>query len=449
MRAPPSDRSLRSSGLLRLETLLRLRWTAVLGQAGAVAIVHFGLGIPLPLMPIGLTLLVSVALNLGLRTRYPASHRVDEAAAFLLLAAEILQLSLLLYLTGGVKNPFAVFLLAPVLVSATALPAGRTLALIGLAVASLAALTFLAPPLPWIAGATLELPPEYRLALAIAFASALVFIGLLALRTADEGRQLVDALARAELILAREQHLRQLDGLAAAAAHQLGTPLGTIAVVVKELLNSHPVAGPLRDDLVLLKEQSDRCRVILASIAAKDFEPPDAEAPVPLSRLVETALDPYRRAGIRVLVERAGEGEEPRLAPNPSLAFGIGNLLQNAMEHARSRITLRFDWSEQTVRFRVFDDGPGYPKSVLARLGEPYNRPLRPAAPDAGGLGLGLFIAKTLIERDGATLIMGNGPRGGGAVVELVWPRHRFAAAGRAPAGTGARMPSCPAKDPP
>src|SRR3712207_2870190 len=202
---------------LRLDTLVRLRWLAIIGQAAAVSIVHFGLGFPLRFGLCFVLIAASAWVNLALRIQYPASHRLSDNATTFLLAFDILQLAGLLYLTGGLQNPFSMLFLAPVLISATALPPERTLGLGLLAVGSATLLVLANPPLPWYPGTPLELPFLYVSGIWTAILLGTAFTGVFAWRVAEEARQLAQALAATELVLAREQHLSQLDGLAAAA----------------------------------------------------------------------------------------------------------------------------------------------------------------------------------------------------------------------------------------
>jgi two-component system sensor histidine kinase RegB len=245
---------------LRLDTLVRLRWLAVAGQTVAVLLVRFGLGFPLPttfcLVLIGL----SAALNLVLRARYPATLRLGEWPAFVLLAYDVVQLGCLLFLTGGLDNPFAVLLLVPLIVSATTLPPRPTFILGLIVVASATLLALRHWPLPLLASGEHPLPFLYSAGVWVALVSACAFTGVYAFRVAEEARQLAKALNATEMVLAREQHLYALDGLAAAAAHELGTPLATIALVAKELERSIPRVEDHRSDERMVRSQSRRCR---------------------------------------------------------------------------------------------------------------------------------------------------------------------------------------------
>ena len=250
---------------------------------------------------------------------------------------------------------------------------------------------------------------------------------------AEEARQLAQALAATELVLAREQHLSQLDGLAAAAAHELGTPLATIALVTKELSHSMPKDGPVGEDLKLLQEQVERCRTILTKLTSMgQEEESEFLETISLSHLVEEIVEPQRAVGFDVTVETSGEGPEPMGRRNPGVVYGLSNILDNATDFAESRVTIEACWSPHEVFIEVRDDGPGYAPDILLRVGEPYVTTRSAAertedSEEGGGLGLGLFIAKTLIERSGAELTLTNtAPPASGAIARIVWPRHAF-----------------------
>ncbi|QFU14896.1 ActS/PrrB/RegB family redox-sensitive histidine kinase [Microvirga thermotolerans] len=419
---------------LRLDTLVRLRWIAIAGQAMAVAVVRFGLGFELPFGLCFAVIAVSAAVNVMLRIEFPASHRLGDNAATVLLAFDTLQLAALLYLTGGLENPFAILFLAPVLISATALTPERTLGL-GLLVIGLATLLTLAHrPLPWFPGQPFALPFLYVTGIWTAILLGTAFIGIYAWRVAEEARQLGQALAATELVLAREQHLSQLDGLAAAAAHELGTPLATIALVAKELDHATPADSPIAEDLKLLREQVERCRTILTKLTSMGQEEGGFLETVSLQHLVQEIAEPQRGLGLDIRVLCRGEGPEPMVRRNPGVVYGLSNILDNAADFAETHVIVEASWTAQEVSIEIRDDGPGYAPDILLRVGEPYVT-TRSAAKRAegeeeeggSGLGLGLFIAKTLIERSGAQLTLTNAvPPDHGAIARIVWPRHAF-----------------------
>src|SRR3954467_9712341 len=283
---------------VRLDTLLRLRWLAIIGQTTAVLVVNYAIEFPLPVWACLAVIALSAWLNVALRVRFSLTQRLGPARPPWLLAFDIAELAVLLFLTGGLQNPFAFLFLAPVLLSATALPPRITIMLGAFAVLCATVLVFVHYPLPWDADDPLELPWIYLLGVWFSILLAIGFIGVYAWQITEEGRQIAEALAATELVLAREQHLSQLDGLAAAAAHELGTPLSTISVIVKELERALEPNSPHLEDVRLLREQSQRCRDILAKLSELSAgEPFDR---IPLPALIEEVVAPHRNFGIAI-----------------------------------------------------------------------------------------------------------------------------------------------------
>jgi two-component system, sensor histidine kinase RegB len=416
---------------LRVDTLIRLRWLAVAGQSAAVLVTRFGLRFDLPIAWCFLCIGVSALLNVGLRLRFPVSQRLNDRRATNLLGFDILQLAALLYLTGGVVNPFSILFLAPVMISAASLPLRRTIALLLLALTCATVLTFWHKPLPWDEDAGLHLPMLYGVAIWVAIAVGAAFITIYASRVAGEARLLAGALNATELVLAREQHLSQLDGLAAAAAHELGTPLATVALVVTEMARQNPPAGAFADDLRLLTQEVGRCRAILGKLASLGEDGAGPLEELSLSHLIEEIAAPHRHFGVAIVIKQHGTGAEPVCRRNPGMLYGLGNIAENAVDFAHSQVRIDASWTNETVMIVISDDGPGVLSHVLARLGEPYvtTRGLdqRDEGETGGGLGLGLFIAKTLLERSGAALrIINLSPPARGARATIVWSRVAF-----------------------
>lgn len=430
----------RASRDLRLDTLVRLRWLAIVGQSVAVAGVHFGLGFTLPFGWCFIVIAVSASLNIALRIRFPLSHRLTDGPATALLAFDIVQLAALLFMTGGLQNPFAILFLAPVMISATALPPQRTLLLGLLAIVLATAISRYHMPLPWAGDERPVLPPFYQLGNWVALVLGLSFTGIYAWRVAKEARDLSDALAATELVLAREQHLSQLDGLAAAAAHELGTPLGTIALVARELTRLAPPEGEMAEDIALLREQVERCRGILGKLSSLQDADGGPLDQLTLRLLIEEAAGPQRPFGVPFEITMTGEKPEPVCRRNPGMIYGLGNIVDNAVDFASATVSIAADWTQGgQVVLTIADDGPGFPPDVLMRAGEPYLSRGAGENRAGGGLGLGLFIAKTLLERGGATLEFSNRPApASGASIRIAWPRDVFEA-GRS--GDGATQP--------
>jgi two-component system sensor histidine kinase RegB len=415
---------------VRLDTIVRLRWLAVIGQTSAVLFVYYGLEFAFPIWWCLGAIALSAWLNVALRFRFYQTQRLEPERAAWLLAFDIGELAVLLFLTGGLQNPFAFLFLGPVLISATALPPRYTLMLGGFAMLCATMLVFAHYPLPWDRDDPLELPPIFMAGVWLSILLAMGFISVYAWQITEEARQLTDALTATELVLAHEQHLSQLDGLAAAAAHELGTPLATITVIAKELENAIAANAPHGEDVRLLREQAQRCRDILAKIAqlSTSNEPIDR---LPLSALIEEVVAPHRNFGVAIEVPKPAP-EEPIGARNPAILYGLGNIVENAVDFARERVVVATRWTQDDVAVTVSDDGPGFASEVMAHIGEPYVTSRRGRRigdkSETAGLGLGFFIAKTLLERSGATIAFQNktAPTRG-AVINIRWSREDFA----------------------
>ena len=406
---------------MRLSTLIRLRWLALAAQTLAVLYVSFGLGFPLPLFECLVLIALSALFNTGLVLRFGAGHRPTNVLAAAQLAFDSLQLAGLLWLTGGLENPFAILLLAPVSVSASILPQRETILVSALAAALTSLLALSHMPLPWRAERPIMLDPLYIGGIWIALLSGYAFVAVYAGRVAHEARQLADALAATELALSRQQRLSALDGLAAAAAHELGTPLSTIVLAAKEML-SEVEKGPLKDDVKLIIEQSVRCRTILAKLRSLDDGEENLFSAVPLSELLAELTQPFAHYEKPIEIHKLGiVYEEPIITRNVGLLYGLGNLIENAVQFARSEVTIKANWHPDRIEITITDDGPGFAPDLLSRLGEPYLS--AKGRRQSSGLGLGVFIAKTLLERTGATISFSNTHMEGHARVALVWVR--------------------------
>lgn len=410
------------AGRVRLQTLVLLRWIAIIGQLLAILFVHFGLNFRLPLLPALGVVGISALLNIMLFVVYPTSKRLSEKGAALYLAFDLVQLCILLFLTGGIDNPFTVLILVPVTVSATILSLRSTVILGLLAFVLTVVITIHHFPLPWSDPEEVLQPKLLQWGNLIALVLGTLFLAAYAWQVAEEARRMSDALAATQMALAREQQVSALGGLAAAAAHELGSPLGTIAVVVKEIGRDLPADHPLAEDVSLLQSQIERCREILARLSRRPSATSDPEAfsDLGIANMMEMVAQPWRRDEVAFSVRLIGTGTPPLLPRRPEILHGLGNLMQNAMEFARSTVDVEVDWDDQQIRLRILDDGPGLNVDILSALGEPYVT----SRPDSGGMGLGVFIAMNLLRRSGASVTFANRPLGGGTQVEVNWPRQ-------------------------
>src|SRR5438874_6850472 len=423
---------------VRLDTILRLRWLAALGQLTAIFIVAHGLEFDFPVIACVAIVGISALLNLALQIAFNPMQRVEPVYAAALLALNIIELAALLFLTGGLQNPFSFLFLGPVLISATVLPIRLTIGLGLLAVACASALVFFHLPLPWDSEDPLVLPPIYLFGVWLSIVLAIGVTSLYAFQATEEARKLSDALAATELVLTREQHLTQLDGLAAAAAHELGTPLSTIFLISRELEKTVDGNDPLAADLKTLREQAQRCRDILAKITQLSSSGAPFDL-MPLSTLIEEVVAPHRDFDVAIKVRLAvAATREPVVARNPAILYGVGNILENAVDFARTTVEVNAWWNAETVEIVISDDGPGIAPDMLKRIGEPYlsrRRSADEANRERSGRGLGVVIARTLLERTGAKVSFSNRTfPDHGAVVQIAWPRARFEAE-ESPAG--------------
>jgi two-component system sensor histidine kinase RegB len=418
-------------GGVRLRTLVLIRWGAVTGQVFTAATVHWGLGFTIPLLPVGGTIALSALLNLAVSLGRPSSARIDDREATIFLAFDIVQLAVLLYLTGGLINPFALLLMAPVAIGATILSLASNIALSLLTIVSIGLLGVLHQPLPWT-GIPPDLPDIYQAGVWAGLTLTTLLVTLYGWRLAEEGRQMSDALLAAQNALAQEQRMSALGALAAAAAHELGSPLSTIAVVTKEMLHEVETDDPLREDVELLVSESDRCRSILARLTVDPTQDvSDQYVLVPLPALIEAAAQTYKRDGIVITFEAGPIGEGvPTTAPiqlrSPEIIQGIGNIVQNAFSFANAEVQVATRWTTEWSEVEVSDDGPGFSEALLDELGTPF---ISTRQGVEGHMGLGVFIAKTLLERTGASVSFGNrSARESGAAVVVRWPNPVFKA---------------------
>lgn len=418
---------LTKSRLLRLRTLIRLRWLAVAGQTVTILLVAFFLDFPLPVFYCLGLVAVSAILNIYLSIRHPSTRRISSKSAMLVLGFDILQLASLLFMTGGLANPFAVLFCVPVIISAATLPVKRTLLLGAATFVCVTVLGFFSYPLPWYEGVDLVIPPVFLVGVWIAILSTTAFAAFYAHRVSAEANDLANALTATELALQREQHLSAIDGLAAAAAHELGTPLATISVVAKEMERALKENDPFIEDVQLLRSQSERCRDILQRLTTLSAEDEAHMRRLPLSSLIEEVVAPHREFGIAIETTIVAKTDiEPIGRRNPGVLFGLGNLMENAVDFADSKVIFDAHYDGANIIMTISDDGPGYRPNIIQQIGEPYMKHrMGPELEKAGGLGLGLFIAKTLLERSGASLQFSNNDYPNtGAVVTIKWPRQ-------------------------
>ncbi|MCF8468593.1 MAG: ActS/PrrB/RegB family redox-sensitive histidine kinase, partial [Sneathiella sp.] len=403
-----------------------IRWLAVLGQAFTVFAVAFGFGYDLPLGPVALLIGASAILNILVGLNRKSTARLPNRGAILYLFYDILQLAGLLYFTGGLTNPFSVLFLVPVTISATNLPRRGTLFLGLTTLACISVLAIFYEPLPLPENSFL-FSGIYILAIWAALVLGTLFLSGYAWLLAADSRKMADALTIARFELAREQQLSAVGGIAAAAAHELGTPLNTILLISEELTQELPEGSAAAEDAALLHDQAKKCAEVLAQLS----KGPDTERflqdtahhnYLALDSLFSLIAEKYGDRGKAIVIHTHGDTvTKPRLFLTPELRHALGNLISNAADFAAHQVMIDLFWDDKLVRAEIRDDGPGFSEEILSRLGEPYMSSRR----GNGGMGLGVFIADMLIRRSGGDLTFSN-RKSGGAIVEILWSRKRL-----------------------
>ena len=438
---------------VRLRTFIYLRWLAVFGQSGAVIAGLFFLNLDLKLELISFFILLSASINILATLLYPENKRLSEKDIFLLLMYDLIQLCILLSLTGGLTNPFSVLVLAPVTISATALRLSSTLILGGIAGILITILGFFYIPLN--TKNNLSLDSEILLiGTWLALLITVIFLAGYARRVTVEMSSMSEALLATQMALEREQRLTALGGVVAAMAHELGTPLSTIKLASSEILNERNLDLDLREDIELINAQVDRCRDILHDMGRRGKDDTHLHV-APLLSLIQEAIEPHQDRGKSIIIiidnwsgdifDNLQFDGQPNVYRRPEIIHGIRNLVENAVDFAQSKVWIQLDWKTDRVLVKISDDGFGFPSEMIGRLGDPFvhkklYKNVERSSQKYEGMGLGLFIAKTLLERTGAKVTFSNsdmlkderiqGVRQEGAIVKVVWSKNLLEATG-------------------
>ena len=441
---------------VRLRTLIVLRWIAIFGQLVAITVgvrtFNLNLNVGLCFLAIGM----SIVANLIAVFIFPENKRLTEVEVTGMLVFDIFQLAFLLFLTGGLNNPFALLVLAPVAISAMALNTRTTIAISALSIVLVTLLVYFHFPLKTEQGFIMRIPDVFEYGFLVAITIGILFLSVYAGWVTREMHTMSEALAATQMALAREQKLTDLGGVVAAAAHELGTPLATIKLASAELIEELDENPELQEDARLIRDQANRCRDILTSMgqAGKDDR---HVRQAPIGAIVREAAEPHADRGKALHYDihtvSSDDSSQPVVSRRPEIIHGVRNLVQNAVDFARENVWIDVVWSDDEIIIRIIDDGAGFPSNVINRIGDPFvRRRRRKQRPGYEGMGLGLFIAKTLLERTGAELSFANGrdsldpdPGAGertGAVVEARWQREAFAdAQADARAALGENLP--------
>ena len=425
---------------IRLRTMIFIRWVAVTGQLAAIIIAfqYFELALDLSLcfFAVGLSALANIVAGLF----FPESKRLSELENVFMILFDLFQLAFLLFLTGGLNNPFSFLLVAPVVVSAAALKKKSTIIIGSAAVLIVTLLSHFFVPLETLSGKTLTIPDIFLFGNWVAISTGIVFLAFYSNRVTSELNTMSDALFATQAALSREQKLTDLGGVVAAAAHELGTPLATIKLTSSELIEELKNFPELHDDAILIRDQADRCGDILNGMGGAGKDDLQMHQTL-LAEIIREAAEPHSQRGVTIETKisdgHKGGIDEPYIIRRPEIIHGLRNMIQNAVDFATSKVWVESSWTKEVITITISDDGYGYPPNLLGRLGDPFlgTKIGKENRQGYEGMGLGLFIAKTLLERTGAKISFSNGDRNqtsahskreaSGAIVEIYWPRKK------------------------
>ncbi len=411
----------KDSTQLDKKTLVILRWIALAGQYSTISIVHFVFKFELPFFICSLVIFIGILTNIFLQFKFKKNQLNNFAATFYLFY-DLLQLSILLYLTGGITNPFAILLIVPAIVASTFLTLRSTINLSIVTVIILVVLTIYNLPLPHYGQLHFHVPDTYLYALPMSIIITLIFLTYFGVRFGIASRKRTEALNKLELILAKEHELESIGLQAAAAAHSLGTPLSTITVAAKELNKEIGKNHKYKKDVELILSQTKRCSDILKNLSKDKFKEDNFLSNIKIEELLNEIVRSFSEISekkLSLIVEK--NKLNPQIDRTLEITYGLRNFIGNAVKYSNSLVDISLESNNKITEVKVCDDGPGFSEDILDVLGEPYIRSKNQIISSKSGLGLGTFIGKTLLERMKANVKFDKCPKRNGAMVTIKW----------------------------
>jgi len=407
-------------------TLTILRYIAIFGQFIAINIVFYYLKLDFPIEKSYIIIFFGLLTNIFLQFRVKVNQLKDTYASFFLLY-DLFQLSILLYLTGGILNPFSFLLIIPAIVSSTFLSMGTTIILSVITSLMLFLLTHLHLPLPGMDINTFNIPNFYKFGVLTSILIGLIFLSYFGIRFSGETKKRSEALYKLQEVIAKEYELESLGGQAAAAAHSLGTPLATISVVAKELKKEIGDNKEVTKDIDLLISQTKRCSEILKQISKKQIEEDIFLSSIRLEDLLEEIITSFQETSSKQ-IDLATEDDQNKINIHrtPEIIYGLRNFIGNAVKFSKNKVQINLKSDKETIEIKINDDGPGIPEDIINKIGEPYIKSKSKELNSNSGLGLGTFLGKTLLERQGAKLHFRKNAKLGGALVIISWSTNTF-----------------------
>ncbi len=407
-------------------TLTILRYIAIFGQFFAINIVYFYLGLPFPIEASYAVISVGLLTNLYLQFKIKINQLKDLYAS-IFLVFDLIQLSILLYLTGGIFNPFCFLLIIPAIVSSTFLSMGTTIILGIITSALLLVISFIHLPLPGEDMNLLHFPNFYKTGIVISIFIGLIFLSYFGIRFAGETKKRSEALNKLQEVISKEYELESLGGQAAAAAHSLGTPLATISVVAKELKKEIGSNAELSKDVDLLISQTKRCSEILKQISKKQIEEDVFLSSIKFEDLLEEIISSFKETSSKeISLSVAKDENKISIQRTPEIIYGLRNFIGNAVKFSKSKVKINLFSDKNLIEIKINDDGPGIPEDIIKKIGEPYIKSKSKELSPNSGLGLGTFLGKTLLERQNAKLSFKRNSDLGGALISITWNPKSF-----------------------
>ena len=402
-------------------TLTILRYIAIFGQFFAINVVYFYLALPFPIelsyVVIFIGLLTNLYLQFGVKI-----NQLKDIYASIFLFYDLIQLSILLFLTGGIFNPFCFLLIIPAIVSSTFLSMGTTIILGCITSLLLLIISFFHLPLPGENMNLLHFPDFYKIGIVVSIFIGLIFLSYFGIRFSGETKKRSEALNKLQEVIAKEYELESLGGQAAAAAHSLGTPLATISVVSKELKKEIGDDTEISKDIDLLISQTKRCSEILKQISKKQIEEDIFLSSIKFEDLILEIIDSFKETSSKeIYLEADNDQNKIKIQRTPEIIYGLRNFIGNAVKFSKSKVEVNLKSDEKIIEIEINDDGPGIPEDIINKIGEPYIKSKSRELSSNAGLGLGTFLGKTLLERQGANLQFKRNSKLGGALVIINW----------------------------
>ena len=407
-------------------TLTILRYIAIFGQFFAINLVYFYLSLPFPIelsyIVVSAGLLTNLYLQFGIRI-----NQLKDLYALIFLVYDLIQLSILLYLTGGIFNPFCFLLIIPTIVSSTFLSMGSTIILGFITSLLLLIISFFYLPLPGADMNLLHFPDFYKIGIVISIFIGLIFLSYFGIRFSGETKKRSEALNKLQEVISKEYELESLGGQAAAAAHSLGTPLATISVVAKELKKEIGNNSDYSKDIDLLISQTKRCSEILKQISKKQIEEDIFLSSIKFEDLLEEIVISFKETSSKKIDLKVDQDKNKiAFQRTPEIIYGLRNFIGNAVKFSRSQVKIDLISNQKKIEIKINDDGPGIPEDLINKIGEPYIKSKSTELSSNAGLGLGTFLGKTLLERQNAKLLFRRNSDLGGALVIIAWSPKTF-----------------------